>query len=307
MSPAVRLGAEATPISRSAAGATGIGATAPPEQPAAERRSGGCRCRQPEWEVGRRERGAVHAQRVAGPVRTRHDDALGHGRRRCARGCGSEAEGRVIEGDREGRLQVDVDRRGGGRRRRSGGSLRARRSRGRAVLWARHVAREVGVVVVGVRAAACVADCGRRCTRGGRGRRALVVGGGAVADEIAHRGDRRAAARRRAARERGRVVDERHLATGGGEVRRARGVRGGQRGSRGASGGELHEVVAARAERAGEGRHLPGRPGCGRVLDRPAGQVDGRRAPVEELDVVVREGRAGVAAPAVDLADDEVG
>jgi hypothetical protein len=76
----------------------------------------------------------------------------------------------------------------------------------------------------------------------------------------------------------------------------------------------LHAAKAAgrqaelkeRLLRAGERRRLPRRARRGRVLHRPAGEVDRARASVQQLDVVVRVGGAGVAAARVELADDDV-
>ena len=60
-------------------------------------------------------------------------------------------------------------------------------------------------------------------------------------------------------------------------------------------------------QRAGQVGDLPRAAGRGGVLHAPAGQVGVDRAAVVELDVVVGEGGAGVAAAAVHLADHHVG
>ena len=62
----------------------------------------------------------------------------------------------------------------------------------------------------------------------------------------------------------------------------------------------------ARSDRTAEVRDLPRRAGCRRVLHRPAADADGGAGRVEDLDEVVLERRAGVAAATVDLAEDEV-
>ncbi len=139
-------------------------------------------------------------------------------------------------------------------------------------------------------------------------RTALVVGCGAVADEVGDRGDGGAAPGR---------SRHRRAPSCSAPLRPCRPRRRGSRcrsrpgpGSAAAdrpSGGELDEVVAAGCDRPGERGHLPRRARRRRVLERPAGDVDRGRAAVEELDEVVREGRAGISAAREHLADDDVG
>src|SRR5262249_37613334 len=69
----------------------------------------------------------------------------------------------------------------------------------------------------------------------------------------------------------------------------------------------LDQVVVAGLDGPRQRCDLPGGPGGRRVLDRPPGDVHRRRAPVEQLDEVVLEGRPAVPAAAVHLADDDLG
>jgi hypothetical protein len=72
------------------------------------------------------------------------------------------------------------------------------------------------------------------------------------------------------------------------------------------AGSFLHEVVLARLQReVRQRRDLPRRARRGAVLHRPAVQVRRRGAAVVELDEVVLQGGAAVAAAAVDLTDDD--
>src|SRR5204863_3992721 len=103
--------------------------------------------------------------------------------------------------------------------------------------------------------------------------------------------------------ERGVRAHERDLARRRGHRDRAGGVGHGQVDGAGRALGLLDEVVRAGRDRAAEGGDLPGRAARGGVLDGPAGEVDGGRAPVQELDEVVLELGPRVAAAAVDLAD----
>ena len=166
---------------------------------------------------------------------------------------------------------------------------------------------EVGRVRVGVRAPVSGTDRGRRVVDGGRCAAAFVVPGGAVPDQVGDGRDGRAASGGRSAGERRRVTDDRDLAARDGEVRRAGRVGRRQGCADGGGRRELHEVVPPGCDRPGQGGRLPGRPAGRGVLDRPAADVDGGRSTVEQLDEVVREARAGVAATGVDLADDDVG
>ena len=68
----------------------------------------------------------------------------------------------------------------------------------------------------------------------------------------------------------------------------------------------LDEVVAARRIVPLSAVVCQRRPGRGCVLHGPAGEADRRAGPVVELDEVVLVRGAGVAAAAVDLADDDV-
>ena len=112
----------------------------------------------------------------------------------------------------------------------------------------------------------------------------------------------------------GRPVGERDLARGPGHVDRGRivEIRRRQRSSHGRGARLADEQVLPRRERAGELRQLPRvrtevAGACSaRVLERLAVQRDRDGAAVEDLDVVVREGRTRVPAATVDLADDEI-
>ena len=94
-----------------------------------------------------------------------------------------------------------------------------------------------------------------------RGTAAFEVDGPAVPDEVGDRRDGRAAPGSARRSQRRRVAHDRDLATGDGEVRRARRVGGRQRRTDGGGRRELHEVVAAGRDRAGQGRGLPARAG----------------------------------------------
>src|SRR6185369_4872004 len=67
----------------------------------------------------------------------------------------------------------------------------------------------------------------------------------------------------------------------------------------------LDQVVLARLKRAGESGHLPRAAGGGGVLDAPAGDVHRAAAAVEDLNEVVLQRGAGVAATTIDLADND--
>ena len=151
---------------------------------------------------------------------------------------------------------------------------------------------------------------------GGGAGRSLREARRPVADEVDDLGSLGRVARRRiaVARKRRRAADERDLAGGRVQGRRPGRVRRGQRRPDRARHGSLaDEQIAAgrdrrrRQRRGGEGAG----PRRGRVLHRPSGDRARGRAAVEELDVVVRvDGaarRARAAAPAVDLADHDVG
>ena len=248
----------------------------------------------------------MNVDRVSGGDVAGDGERLGEWRRRCARAHLPEAEARTLEADREQRLHVDVDlrslrRAAAGRRRTS----RTGRRRGRRIARLRCDRCEVGGVVARVGAAGCAALRGGRARERGRAARALVVGRAAVADEIADRGRCGATPGGGTAREYGRVLDQGDLATGCGEVRRAGGVGRRQRGSDGGGRRELDQVMPAGCDRTAERGRRPARTGRARILDGPVTQVDAGGAGVEELDEVVREGRAGVPTAGVDLADDD--
>src|SRR5581483_9489139 len=196
-------------------------------------------------------------------------------------------------------------RRRGRRRRGRRGARTGRRGRGR-VPRAGGARGEVGRVCVGVDAAGPRAHGRGRVAERRSGRRSLVVGRRAVADEVGDGREGGAAARGGATCERARVADERDLAARRRQVRRPARVGGRERRADGGGRRELHEVVAAGRDRPGERRLLPRRAGCRRVLHRPAADVDGGRAAIQELDVVVRVRGTGVAAARVDLTDDDV-
>ena len=173
---------------------------------------------------------------------------------------------------------------------------------------------EVGAVVVGVDATSAGAEHGERA-RGGRRRRGPLeeVRSAAVSDQIDDHRQLigRACCRSAIAAERSRGVGQRNLAgtCGHGDRRCVRHIRRRQRGSDRRIAGLLDQQILTRRQGSGQlgelsgvGAEVPGASGTG-VLDRPAGEVDGRRAAIEELDEVVRVGGATVATPAVHLAD----
>ena len=148
---------------------------------------------------------------------------------------------------------------------------------------------EVSGVVVGVRAG-CVALCGSRVAQGGGGR------------AFAYR--RRAVPHHVNLGPGGVVQLDRALGTG--HVQAALRIRGGKRFT-GAAATFLDEVVPAGRDGAGESC-LSTRITLGReVLHRPAGEVDRGVSRVVELDEVIGEGGALVAAATVDLGDDSGG
>src|SRR5262249_40592118 len=91
-----------------------------------------------------------------------------------------------------------------------------------------------------------------------------------------------------------------------GDWGRAGGVGRRQIGAGAGPGRLTDQVVLAGLQHAGEVGLLPGVAAGARVLERPAVQDDRHGASVEELDEVVAVGGPGVAATAVDLADDDV-
>lgn len=171
------------------------------------------------------------------------------------------------------------------------GCARADRGRAGAVARARGSGREVGAVAVAVGVVVAVgsAEVGQRVAQA-RGRRAAFIeSGSAETDQV---DDRRRC--RCTAAQGGRAVDECDLARGGAH-------RGGAAGAHGL----LDKVVAAGGQGAGQRRGLPRR-ACGAgVLNRVAAQVDCNGARIEQLDEVIAIDGAGVAASALDLADDE--
>src|SRR6185437_7244355 len=68
----------------------------------------------------------------------------------------------------------------------------------------------------------------------------------------------------------------------------------------------LHEIVAAAGDRTVELRHLPSRSGRARVLHAQPVHAHWIAARIEQLDEIVGQRRAGVAAAAIDLADHDV-
>ena len=178
------VAAAAVPISRSAAGATGIGARPPPSEPpscapagaVADRPSG----RSPGVNAVRWTVSEYPAASVEVTV-TRSDTGAGvlPGDRL------PEADGGALEREREHRLHVEVDRRAlrrarCGRRR----GARARDDGGLRVTRERRAGGEVGGARVGVGAAAPARSAAVVRVECRRGRGALVVGRGPVADEV---------------------------------------------------------------------------------------------------------------------------
>ena len=167
-----------------------------------------------------------------------------------------------------------------------------------------------GFGVPAVKSAALLSVSGRRRRAGRRvvlvrpgAGRALEVVRGAVADEVPHAGGARRSRRRS---QRGCRGDQRDLAAGRGHRDRAGRV-GGRQGDRAAGAGALlDQVVPAGRDAPVSAVTWPGGAGRGGVLHRPAGEVDRRRGRVAQLDEVVGERGAGVAATAVHLADHDV-
>ena len=209
----------------------------------------------------------------------------------------------MIERDREHRRDVDVDvhRSRGSRRRRARAGVRWRSG----VARSRRRRDEIGRIVAGVGAA--VVRAKRRVRVGGaRCRpRTFEVARRSIPDEVLDKGIGRAASGGSTARDCGRSANERDLPARRCEIARPGRVGSRKRGADRASGRQLDEVVPAGADRSRQRRGLPRRARGSGVLDRPPGHVDRRGSAVEELDVVVAEACAAVAAAAVDLADDD--
>ena len=152
--------------------------------------------------------------------------------------------------------------------------------------WRRGARAEVNGVVVGVRAG-CVALCGGRVAQAG--------GGSAFAYRrltVPHHVN---------LSPRGVVQLDRALGTGHAET--ALGIRGRQR-LTGATATFLDKVVAASRDGTVKRGLSAGAALGGEVLHGPAGEIDGRVRRVVELDEVVGEGGALVAAATIDLGDD---
>ena len=140
-----------------------------------------------------------------------------------------------------------------------------------------------------------------------------VVPAGAVSEQLVGRSvahevhDGSAGPDRPCPNDQGRRVEERDLAARGAHRDRPDGVRRGQWHGAASAVVLLDEIGLARRQRdVRQGRHRPARPCRGGVLDRPAIERDRGAAAIEEFDEVVRVGGSGVAAAAVDLADDDV-
>jgi hypothetical protein len=155
--------------------------------------------------------------------------------------------------------------------------------------------------VVGVGEAVVLADGGRGVAQGRGVGGPLAAVSRPVADEV---NDGRVC--RGAAFERVAVADERDLAARAAHVDRAVDVSVGDGRAGRPARGELDQVIFARRDDAAEGLGLPRRAGGRGVLNGPAGKVVRDGVGVEQLDEVVLVGRAGVAAAAVDLADDHM-
>ncbi len=153
------------------------------------------------------------------------------------------------------------------------------------------------------------AALGRGRVRRRRCRRPLVDRRAAPSDEVDDRAVGGAVGSGLAG-ERGGAVDEGDRPGRAAHVDGAADLRGRQVGGAAGARGLADEIVLAGDDRAGERGDLPGgRPGrAGRdVLHRPAGDALVGAAAVGQLDEVVAQGRAAVAASAVDLVDDDPG
>ena len=246
-------------------------------------------------------------QRIAGRVVARDGYAL-RDRRRTVTGLRvAEADVLLLERDGQDTLDVDVHARTSGRGLAGRWAARTRRGSDGGVARRRGCAREVARVRVRIRAAVVGPKSRGRVVEAGRSAGALEVARGSVADQVSNVGVCGATPGRRPTGQGGRASHERDLASGIGKVRRACRIGRRKRSADCGRRGELDEEELARLDRAAERRDLPARAGRGCVLDRPTADVDRRSAAVEQLDEVVRIGRAAVAAARVHLADDHVG
>ncbi len=171
----------------------------------------------------------------------------------------------------------------------------------------RGAGREVGGVVVGVRQTGLAGDRGGVGGAGHRGG-ALVDHGGAEADDVAHPRVGGAVGRGLAGQRVG-AADQRDGAAGAGQRQRAHRVRGGQLDGARRAGALADQVAPAGGDRTGQRGDAPLGVGAGRgryVLDAPAVQTEGGAALVGQLDEVVLQRGARVAAAAVDLGDQRV-
>ena len=149
---------------------------------------------------------------------------------------------------------------------------------------------EVGGVVIGIGALG-VAGGGRGIGQA-RGGGAFLEGSGAVADGI----DGGTGG-----------VGKLHGALGAGHVETALGIWGRQGLARAIAGRALHQEVAVRGDGAGKLHLAAGIAGGGEVLHGVSGQVNWSIGGVIELDEVMGEGSALIAASPVDLGDDGSG
>ncbi|MFO0689526.1 MAG: hypothetical protein U0900_12540 [Myxococcota bacterium] len=260
--------------------------------------------------------------RLGRPVGDREQRAIesvvagGHARSADAQGDGLAAHDRCIgRRPHDDRAAIELAGEGGGDGELHRGSCRAGlEGRGRGPRQ-RGAGGEVEVVREAIDAASSAAGSApEERARGGRRRRgriALEEGGRAVADEVDELCELGRATGRRAAVA-GEAVDranEGDLAARRRQVRRGiAGEEGGRQRGPGRARREADEQGLAGRERAGEqARRTAGeesRSRRARVLDRPVCERDRGSAAVEELDVVLA---VDVAAPAVDLADHDLG
>ena len=191
-----------------------------------------------------------------------------------------------------------VDR--GGQRGRDPTTPGAHRCRRCAAAGVGRTKAEVSAVDLAVGAAIAVAQGGRGVAQG-RGGAAFGGGAGAVADGVDHR-----AATGGGAGQRGAAAGQHHLAIGARHRQCADHIGRGQVNAAATARRLLDQQVAPGRQRGArrDGRELPGAARRRAVLHRPAADAFGRVAGIEQLDKVVLEGGAGIAAPAIDLADD---
>ena len=251
-------------------------------------RGGGGRCAAGEHEHGiGRGRVAVVVgglQEEAVVELDRSDDALGHHALAVVR--------------RQQAVALDL---GDGQRQRRIGRFRRLCA---AVARVRCTDREVGAVVVGVDAAVAATQRGGGVAqRAGRRAAFEAVGRAAETDEVDHVriGGRAGTGQRR------RAAAQRDLAGRAGHGDGAGGVGRGQVHRAAGALRLLDQVETAGRDAAAEvGAAIPGGTRGGGVLHAPAGQVDRGGSVVAQLDEVVLQRGAAVAAAAVDLADDHL-